>query len=140
MEQETCHVILKQYFYTLSLNITFKNIKSFKNNQPTASPVQISPLPLFSSFSFSYIFLHIRVFRCLTLVLQNRPNVHELATQALCQTTERSSLCICCVFVQMVEILTSEINSICVSLEIPRLTFDPVALVEVNLPLGLGCV
>lgn len=40
----------------------------------------------------------------------------------------------------MVEILTSEINSIYVSLEIPRLTFDPVALVEVNLPLGLGCI
>lgn len=58
----------------------------------------------------------------------------------MCQTTERSSLCICCVFVQMVEILTSEINSIYVSLEIPRLTFDPVALVEVDLPLGLGCI
>lgn len=40
----------------------------------------------------------------------------------------------------MVEILTSEINSIYVSLEIPRLTFDPVALVEVDLPLSLGCI
>lgn len=40
----------------------------------------------------------------------------------------------------MVEILTSEINSIYVSLEIPHLTFDPVALVEVDLPLGLGCI
>lgn len=58
----------------------------------------------------------------------------------MCQTTARSSLCICCVFVQMVEILTSEINSIYVSLEIPRLTFDPVALVEVDLPLSLGCI